>query len=198
MNRSLRVVVAEDDGLTRLCFEEFIREMGHAVVASVKNGEELVRHARDLKPDLVVSDVEMPKLDGLKAARIICGEMALPFVLISGCNHRGEVAALESGCVLLYLEKPVSAEQLKAAIDTALMRFAQFNEIRHESANIEAAFRERQYVEQAKGHLMRRGRFSEREAFERIRESAVAEGMPLGLAARGLLTVEGKRTGEGG
>ncbi|HXR45430.1 MAG TPA: response regulator, partial [Pseudolysinimonas sp.] len=66
-----RVVVAEDESLIRLDIVEILRDNGFDVVGEAGDGEAAVALATELKPDLVVMDVKMPKLDGISAAEIL-------------------------------------------------------------------------------------------------------------------------------
>ncbi len=63
-----RVVIAEDEALIRLDLKEMLEEEGYTVVGEAGDGEQAVELAREHKPDLVILDVKMPKLDGISAA----------------------------------------------------------------------------------------------------------------------------------
>jgi len=63
-----RVVVAEDESLIRLDIVETLRDNGFDVVGEAGDGERAVELATELRPDLVIMDVKMPKLDGISAA----------------------------------------------------------------------------------------------------------------------------------
>ena len=69
-----RVLVAEDEVMIRVDIVETLEEGGHTVVGEAGDGEQAVRMARELGPDLVVMDVKMPKVDGLTAARQITAD----------------------------------------------------------------------------------------------------------------------------
>ncbi|GAE70693.1 response regulator [Cutibacterium acnes JCM 18909] len=58
-----RVVVAEDEALIRLDLVELLEEHGYEIVGQASDGEEAVRLANELEPDLIVMDVKMPKMD---------------------------------------------------------------------------------------------------------------------------------------
>ena len=65
---TIRVLIAEDEALIRLDLKEMLEEEGYAVVAEVGDGQQAVDRARELAPDLVILDIQMPVLDGLSAA----------------------------------------------------------------------------------------------------------------------------------
>ena len=64
----LRVIVAEDESIIRMDIVETLTENGFEVVAEADNGEDAVKLANELKPNLMVMDVKMPKMDGISAA----------------------------------------------------------------------------------------------------------------------------------
>ncbi len=68
-----RVVIADDDVITRLDIREALEFQGYEVVGEAADGIDAVELCADLKPDVVLLDVKMPVMDGLTAAKIIGG-----------------------------------------------------------------------------------------------------------------------------
>ncbi|NDA38746.1 MAG: response regulator, partial [Actinobacteria bacterium] len=66
-----RILIAEDETLIRMDLAEMLRESGYEVVGEATNGEEAINLAKELKPDLAILDVKMPKIDGITAAESI-------------------------------------------------------------------------------------------------------------------------------
>lgn len=83
-----RVLIAEDEALIRLDLKEMLEEEGYAVVGEAGDGEEAVALADKLRPDLVILDVKMPKLDGIAAAERIAGERVAPVVILTAFGQR--------------------------------------------------------------------------------------------------------------
>jgi CheY-like chemotaxis protein len=69
MSRSLRIAVADDE--PRMCayFKKMLPRLGHEVVSTASTGRELVEQCRALKPDLIITDINMPDLDEHDAFR---------------------------------------------------------------------------------------------------------------------------------
>ena len=117
MERGLRIALADDDEGVRGYLTRCLADLGHEVTA-VEDGKALVELCWSICPDLVVSDVQMPQMDGLAAATIIRKEFAIPVILMSGCWSRAQAEAaamLDIPC----LEKPVRPLTLVSVIDEA-------------------------------------------------------------------------------
>ena len=69
-----RVLIAEDEAIIRLDLRELLEEEGYEVVGEVGDGDEAVRLAEELRPDVTILDIKMPGTDGLTAAREIVGQ----------------------------------------------------------------------------------------------------------------------------
>ena len=78
MTAPKRVLIAEDEALIRLDLSEMLAEEGFEVVGQAVDGEQAVAMATELRPDLVIMDVKMPRLDGISAAEQIARERIAP------------------------------------------------------------------------------------------------------------------------
>src|SRR4029078_4556379 len=83
MKTALRISVADDEQDMRDFFERILPLCGHEVVSVAETGKELVSHCQSLQPDLVITDIKMPEMDGIEAAQEICRERPLPIILVS-------------------------------------------------------------------------------------------------------------------
>jgi two-component system chemotaxis response regulator CheB len=104
-----KVLVVDDSAFMRKIITDLITEdPGFEVIDTARNGEEAVRKVRELAPDVVTMDVEMPLMDGLKALEIIMREHPVPVVMLSSLTDAGTretIAALELGAVD-FVQKP--------------------------------------------------------------------------------------------
>ena len=108
-----RVLICEDEGLTALRLRTSLTKLGYEVVGEAKDGEEGVAAAARLKPDAILMDVRMPKLDGIAATERIMRERPVPIVMVTAYSERELVeAALQAGASG-YLVKPVSDDSMK-------------------------------------------------------------------------------------
>ena len=93
---SIRVLVADDSALMRQTLKRVITaEPGMEVVGIARDGEDAVAKARDLRPDVVTMDINMPKLDGITALQLILDEKICPVVMVSSLTQRGAMTTFE-------------------------------------------------------------------------------------------------------
>lgn len=168
MTKSLRIAVAEDEPELLADLSETLTEFGHEVVAAVQNGSDLIDSCREFRPDLVITDIKMPDMDGLEAASIIRKECPIPFVVVSAYHDQEFIDRALKEHVLAYLIKPVNDQSLKASIDLAMQRFKEFQALQQQAADLEQALQDRKLIERAKGILMQRAELSEPDAFRRL------------------------------
>jgi two-component system, response regulator PdtaR len=168
----LRIVIADDEPDMRDYFCKILPRLGHQVVATAQNGKELVEHCRTLRPELVITDIKMPDMDGIEAAGLIYREVPIPVVLVSAYHDADLIARAEADHIMGYLVKPIKQADLQPVIALALKRFEQFQELRREAADLRQALEDRKVIEKAKGILMKRASLDEPEAFRRLQKLA--------------------------
>src|SRR6266705_701834 len=143
MSRSLRIAVADDEPRMRDWFRRILPLLGHEVVAAAETGKELVKHCRTSKPDLIITDIRMPDMDGIDAALEICREGPIPVILVTAYHDPELIERAEADPIMAYLMKPIKQSHLQPAIAIAMRRFTQFQELRNEAADLRQALEDR-------------------------------------------------------
>jgi len=190
MRSPLRIAVADDETETLDYFREMLVQLGHEVVVAATNGRALVEGCRTSRPEMVITDIKMPDLDGIEAAKQISEQDPLPVILVSGYHDPALIERAAADHILAYLVKPIKQADLLAAIAIALRRFEQFQELRKEAADLRQALADRKLIERAKGILMKKLDLDEDEAFRRMQKLASAKNRKLVEIAEALLTAE--------
>lgn len=188
MNTKLRIAVADDERDMREYFEELLPLMGHEVVASAGDGADLVLQCRQARPDLVITDIKMPKLDGIEAGLQIHGEFAVPVILVSAYHEADLLERAEASHILAYLVKPVKQADLEAAICIATRRFKQLRVLEKETRELKQALEDRKTIERAKGLLMKNGNLPEDVAHRRLQNLARTKNQKMADVARCIIT----------
>jgi two-component system, response regulator PdtaR len=169
----LRVVIAEDEALIRLDLSEMLREEGFEVVGEAADGEQAVALATELKPDVVICDIKMPKMDGITAAAQITGNRVAPVVMLTAFSQRDLVERARDAGAMAYLIKPFEKRDLLPAIEMAISRFAEITALEAEVSGLRERLEARKLIERAKGTLMTEHQLSEPEAFRWIQRAAM-------------------------
>ena len=116
---SMRVVVVDDEPLARGILREWLGEHADVeIVAECGNGFDAVKAAAELRPDLLLLDIQMPKLDGFDVLELVGGD--IPVIFITAYDSYA-VRAFDVHAVD-YLLKPFSAERLAGALERARER----------------------------------------------------------------------------
>ena len=173
MKPSLRVVVAEDEALIRLDLVEMLTEAGYEVVGQAGDGEAAILITEKEKPDLVVMDVKMPKLDGISAAERIANQRIAPVVILTAFSQRDLVERARDAGAMAYLTKPSTIEDLMPAIELAVSRFQEIKQLDAEVTDLQDQLKARKLIEKAKGILMKNLKISEPEAFKWMQKTAM-------------------------
>jgi two-component system, response regulator PdtaR len=168
-----RVLIAEDEALIRLDLKEMLEEEGYAVVAEVGDGQQAVDRAVELRPDLVILDIQMPVLDGLSAAERIAAERIAPVIVLTAFSQRELVERARDAGAMAYLVKPFSKNDLVPAIEVARARFTEMSALDAEVRTLEDRLEARKVIEKAKGRLMTEQGMTEAEAFRHIQRTAM-------------------------
>ncbi|MGF7124299.1 ANTAR domain-containing response regulator [Rhodococcus sp. TAF43] len=168
-----RVVVAEDEALIRLDLVEMLREEGYDVVGEAGDGQRAVELAEELRPDLVIMDVKMPRRDGIDAASEIAAKRIAPVVILTAFSQRELVERARDAGAMAYLVKPFSKADLVPAVELAASRFTEISLLEREVANLSDRLETRKVIERAKGMLMQSQGLSEPEAFKWIQRAAM-------------------------
>ncbi|GAA4864347.1 ANTAR domain-containing response regulator [Saccharopolyspora rosea] len=182
-----RVLVAEDEALIRLDLVEMLREEGYQVVGEAGDGQEAVRLAEELRPDLVILDIKMPKMDGIEAASNIAGERIAPVVILTAFSQRDLVERARDAGAMAYLVKPFAKRDLVPAIELAVSRFTEVQALEAEVADLNERLEARKAIERAKGLLMTKHNMSEPESFRWLQRTAMDRRTTMKAVAQAVL-----------
>ena len=185
--KALRILIADDEALTRLGLRTMLQDLGHQVVGAAPDGIAALQMARETRPDLVILDIKMPGLDGLAAAEAIAAERPVPILILSAYSDRDLVERAATLAVQGYLVKPVQESSLAAEIELARSGFRQWQVLRQEAADLREAMHTRDLIAQAKARLMEQEGLSEQEAFARIQRRSRRQRRPLRAVAEEIL-----------
>ena len=172
---SIRVVIAEDEAIIRLDLRETLEEEGYEVVGETGRGDHAVDLVRELQPDLAILDIKMPHMDGLDAARIITAEKICGVLMLTAFSQREVVEEARDAGALAYLVKPFQKSDLIPAIEVAIGRFRELQQLSGEVDALGEQLESRKTVDRAKGMLIDEYGMKEADAFTFIQRTAMSE-----------------------
>ena len=181
---TITAVIAEDESLIRMDLEEILTELGYEVVGTASNGEDAVQLVRDLKPDLVLLDVKMPKLDGVSAAEIIASFGTSAIVMVTAFSQAELVERATAAGVMAFLVKPVSASDIGPAVSVAFSRFMDLKHLEQEIDDAAHKLEERKLVDRAKGVIQAKYGLDESGAFRWLQKTAMDKRLSLAEVAQ--------------
>jgi len=187
-----RVLLAEDEAIERVDLRELLTTLGYLVVAEAGDGAEAVRLARDLRPDIVIMDIQMPEMDGIEAAKVLWEEKVAPVLLLTAYSQRELVERAREAGVMGYLVKPFRESEVSPAIEVALARYDETRTLDQEVTDLRDKFETRKLIDRAKGILMDQKGLTEAEAFRRIQKMSMNMRRPMKEIAQAIvITAEG-------
>ena len=211
------VVVAEDESVNRMDLVAMLEDNGYEVVGEAANGEEAIELTRKYRPDVVCMDVKMPRTDGITAAGVICDENIAPGVMLTAFSQPDLVKQATGAGAMTYVTKPYEESKLLPALEVAMGRFAEINDLldnveRSESKlrdteeqlkkaeeqlkKAEETLEERKLVDRAKGLLMDKADFSEQGAFRWIQKTSMDQRIPKKRLAMAIIAKYGEQKSE--
>lgn len=211
------VVVAEDESVNRMDLVAMLEDNGYEVVGEAANGEEAIELTRKYRPDVVCMDVKMPRTDGITAAGVICDENIAPVVMLTAFSQPDLVKQATGAGAMTYVIKPYEESKLLPALEVAMGRFAEINDLldnveRSESKlrdteeqlkkaeeqlkKAEETLEERKLVDRAKGLLMDKADFSEQGAFRWIQKTSMDQRIPKKRLAMAIIAKYGEQKSE--
>ncbi|MGX8794502.1 ANTAR domain-containing response regulator [Fusibacter sp. JL298sf-3] len=169
-----RIVIADDEPITRMDVAEMLEEAGYDVVGKASDGFDAVEMCKKSRPDLVILDVKMPLLDGLMAAKIISEEsLAGGIVLLTAYSGQEFVEKAKNVGVISYLVKPVTKQALLPAIEIAMHKGKEIIDIKKAHQKTNERLEARIVIDRAKSILMTRDGMDEEEAYNYIRKMSM-------------------------
>lgn len=126
----MRIVVCDDEPLARERLVRIVQESGHEVVAQAMTGNEAITAVKMQQPDVILLDIRMPEMDGVRCAAALNELESPPAIIFVTAYDHYAIAAFKANAIG-YLLKPANKDELVDALNKAkTLNAAQLNEIR--------------------------------------------------------------------
>lgn len=183
----LNVYIAEDESIVLMNFKMILKRAGYHVVGSAVSGDKALKEILELRPDLLLLDINMPRMDGITLFEQVSRVYETACIFITGHFTEAFVEKAKEAGALGYLIKPVDERQLKASVDVALARFEERRMLKREAERLRSDLSDRKYIERAKGILMDSFGLKESEAMARLQKLSRDKNKKLAAIAREMI-----------
>jgi AmiR/NasT family two-component response regulator len=188
--RPLRVALADDEPYMRRYLQTVLPRLGYEIVVVAQTGRELVDGCRETLPDLIISDVQMPEMDGLEAVAAVYDFHPIPIIVISGHHGPELIERTVASHVMAYLIKPVKISDIDPVISQALRRFAQLHPTEQEGSSPQPPEAEHDLIERALEALMRCGHQDQAESRDWLNKLAREREMTVSEVAQSVVLAD--------
>jgi AmiR/NasT family two-component response regulator len=137
--KPMEVLIVDDQVSIRELLRRQLEKIGHTVVGTASNGLQAIELIETLQPDVVLMDIEMPKMDGLQATRKIMDKFPRPVVLLTSYDDPEIVRRASRAGAAAYLLKPPGAREIERTMIIASARFAELMELRRLNTELKEA-----------------------------------------------------------
>ncbi|WP_342508134.1 response regulator [Sporosarcina sp. FSL K6-2383] len=182
-----KILIAEDESIIRMDIKMMLEDHGYEVVAEAGDGDRAIELAFLHRPDLVLMDIKMPKINGLQASQIIGKQLDLPILIITAYSQKEFVAKAQQDNIVGYLVKPIAESNLIPAVEIALHQADKAKRLKGEISEAQQEVEKRKLIERAKGLLMTREQLTEQEAFKAMRSSSMSRQMTMESIAKEII-----------
>lgn len=182
-----RVVLVEDESIVRMDVKMILEDAGYEVVGEAGNGEKAIEIVDQTKPDLIIMDIKMPKMNGLKASKVITQKYNIPILLLTAYSQKDFIDKAKEANIVGYIVKPVSSDRLIPSVEIALHQAEVSIQYEEKVKEADKRLKERKLVEKAKGILMERFGYSEEVSFKKMRKTSMNKQVTLEKVAKHII-----------
>jgi len=207
----LRVFIAEDDPIVLMGYKSMLRMLHHTVCGSALDGNSAVSGVLDLKPDIVIMDINMPGCDGITAANQITKELSVPIILVTGYQNESYITRSTESGAYYYLQKPIDEYNLKSAISICYARYhdslnlknnlnevssrlenthEELSEVKKELDATRQALNDRKIIDRAKGVLIDKFGMTESAAMKYLQNTSQKQNTKIVNVAQNILRAD--------
>ncbi|MCU0736163.1 MAG: ANTAR domain-containing protein [Methylotetracoccus sp.] len=187
----LRIMIVDQDPGRGAILQQALADAGHTVVGRLNDEHTLLAAIAEHQPDMVVIDMEAPGRDTLEQLREVSRDNPKPIVLFSNNRDRDYIRQAVQVGVSAYIVDGLSRERVLPIVEVAMARFREFQALRRELDETRNQLIDRKVIDKAKGILMQRKNWTEDQAYQLLRKTAMNRGIRIADVARTLLSLEG-------
>lgn len=165
------IVIVDDEPITRMDTREILEANGYDVVGEASDGFEAIEVCKKYNPSLVLMDIDMPLLDGIKASKVLTKEKLVGgIILLTAFEDKKYIEMAKEVGAFGYMIKPVNEKVFIPTVEMCLSKAEEFDELKKDYDKINNKLNDRKLIEKAKGILVKQLNSNENDAYNRIRK----------------------------
>jgi len=180
----MRVLVVDESPERAELLREGLLRAGHEVTATLSSPLALLKTIDELKPDVIVIDMESPSRDVLEHLVFVSQNSPRPVVMFASDDAPETIRAATRAGVSAYVVDGLDGNRIKAIVEAAVARFEDYQALRTQLAEANLKLAERKLVERAKGLLMKSRGLDEDAAYAALRKMAMDRKLKLAEVAQ--------------
>jgi len=180
----LRVLVVDESPERAELLREGLLRAGHEVTATLSSPLALLKTIEELKPDVIVIDMDSPSRDVLEHLVFVSQHTPRPVVMFAQDDAPETIRAATRAGVSAYVVDGLDRDRIKSIIEAAVARFEDFQALRTQLAEANLKLSERKLIEKAKGLLMKSRGLDEETAYAALRKMAMDRKLKLAEVAQ--------------
>lgn len=183
----MRVLLVDRHSDRLSALRTVISEAGFDVVAVVSEDADLYAAVDRLAPDAVIVGADSPSRDVLEDVATLGEHYPKPLLMLASRDDRHLMARASEAGISAYVMEGLSPALVRSLVDVAMRQWQQMESLKRELAETRETLADRQAINRAKCLLMERSALSEKQAYTRLRKTAMDHGLPLPEIARQLM-----------
>ena len=165
------IVIVDDEPITRMDTREILEANGYDVVGEASDGFEAIEVCKKYNPSLVLMDIDMPLLDGIRASKVLTKEKLVGgVILLTAFEDKKYIEMAKEVGAFGYMIKPVNEKVFIPTVEMCLSKAEEFDELKKDYDKINNKLNDRKLIEKAKGILVKQLNSNENDAYNRIRK----------------------------
>jgi response regulator NasT len=186
---SLRVLIVDSSPERAAVLEQALGDSNYAVVGRFTSSLSLSARVAELKPDIIIIDVDSPDRDTLENMRHVTRDNPKPIVIFAEQGDTGVIESAIRAGVSAYVVDGLSRHRIKPVMDVAIARFREFQALQSELTEVKSKLADRKFIDKAKGLLIEKYRMSEEEAYGALRKMAMNRNQRIVDVARNVISM---------
>jgi response regulator NasT len=184
----LKVMLVDEQPERQAVVAEMLKTAGCEVVASLTPDDDLLARVADVRPDVVIIDMESPSRDTLESLRSVQSAIPRPMVMFSQDDNGETIRRAVDAGVSAYIVDGIKAERVRPILEAAMARFEQYQALEAELNKTRDQLESRKKVDRAKGILMKERKLTEEEAYALLRKTAMAQNKKISEIAEVIIS----------